>query len=124
RDSLRRRLWRPRVTYQPTPGAMNCATTGVSIDQQQDRGTARRGSCRCYIPATVRLLPPVLSHRDFRLFWIGAVLSATGTQFTTVAMAWQIYQITNSPLQVGLLGLGRAIPQITLAVFGGLLADA
>jgi len=72
----------------------------------------------------VRLLPPVLGHRDFRLFWIGAVLSATGTQFTTVAMAWQIYQITNSPLQVGLLGLGRAIPQITLALFGGLLADA
>jgi MFS family permease len=67
--------------------------------------------------------PRVLRHRDFRLFCGGALLSATGTQFTTVAMAWQIYQITNSPLQVGLLGLGRAVPQITIAIFGGLLAD-
>jgi MFS family permease len=69
-------------------------------------------------------LPPALRHRDFRLFWSGAVLSGVGSQFTTVAMAWQIYQLTNSPLQIGLLGLGRALPQIGLALVGGLLADA
>ena len=71
-----------------------------------------------------RLLPPAFRHRDFRLFWTGAVLSAIGSQFTTVAMAWQIYELTNSPLQIGLLGLGRAIPQIGLALVGGFLADA
>jgi len=38
-------------------------------------------------------------------------------------MAWQIYQITNSPLQLGLLGLARALPQMALALFGGVLAD-
>src|SRR5262249_31276974 len=51
------------------------------------------------------------------------LLSGLGTQFTTVAMAWQIYQLTNSPFDVGLLGLGRALPQIALTFFGGLLAD-
>ncbi|HEY8692455.1 MAG TPA: MFS transporter [Chloroflexota bacterium] len=69
-------------------------------------------------------LPPALRYRDFRLYASGAILSNLGTQFTTVAMAWQMYQLTNSAFQVGLLGLGRALPQIGLALFGGVLADA
>jgi MFS family permease len=63
-------------------------------------------------------------HRDFCVFWTGSFLSSMGTQFTTVAMAWQIYELTNSPLQIGLLGLARALPQIFLLLVGGLLADA
>jgi MFS family permease len=47
-----------------------------------------------------------------------------GTQFTTVAMAWQIYELTHSPLQIGLLGLARAVPQMVLLLVAGLLADA
>jgi MFS family permease len=69
-------------------------------------------------------LPPALHSRDFRLFWTGLVLSSLGTQFTQVAMLWQIYLLTGSPLQTGLLGLARAIPQMSLMLFGGLLADA
>ncbi len=69
-------------------------------------------------------LPAPLFYRDFRLFWTGSLLSNIGSQFTLVAMAWQIYELTNSPLQVGLLGLARAIPQILLFLIGGLLADA
>jgi MFS family permease len=63
-------------------------------------------------------------HRDFAVFWTGSFLSSMGTQFTTVAMAWQIYELTNSPMQIGLLGLARAVPQIVLLLVGGLLADA
>ncbi|HYA30097.1 MAG TPA: MFS transporter [Acidobacteriota bacterium] len=63
-------------------------------------------------------------YRDFCVFWTGSFLSSIGTQFTTVAMAWQIYELTNSPLQIGLLGLARALPQIFLLLVGGLLADA
>ena len=70
-----------------------------------------------------KLLSP-LRHRDFRLFWIGLLLSSVGSQFTTVAMAWQIYELTNSPLQIGLIGLARAVPQVGMLLFGGLLADA
>ena len=39
-------------------------------------------------------------------------------------MAWQIYDLTNSPLQIGLIGLVRAVPQMVILLFGGLLADA
>jgi len=66
----------------------------------------------------------LLRHRDFCVFWTGSFLSSMGTQFTTVAMAWQIYELTNSPLQIGFLGLARALPQIFLLLVGGLLADA
>jgi MFS family permease len=67
---------------------------------------------------------PALRHRDYRIFWVGDGLSSIGTQFTTVAMAWQIYELTDSPLQIGLLGLAQAVPQIALLLVGGLLADA
>jgi MFS family permease len=70
-----------------------------------------------------KLLSP-LRHRDFRLFWTGLLLSSVGSQFTQVAMAWQIYELTNSPLQIGMLGLVRAVPQMFILLFGGLLADA
>jgi MFS family permease len=69
------------------------------------------------------LLAP-LHHRDFRVFWAGLFVSGMGSQFTTVAMAWQIYELTNSPFQIGLIGLARAVPQIVLLLLGGLLADA
>src|ERR1043166_2333480 len=63
-------------------------------------------------------------YRDFRIFWSGSFVSAMGTQFTSVAMAWQIYEITNSAFQIGLLGLVRAVPQAMILLVGGLLADA
>ncbi len=69
-------------------------------------------------------MPPALRNPDLRLFTVGQGLSVFGSEFTTVAMAWQVYQLTDSPLAVGLLGLARAIPQMTLLLFGGLLADA
>jgi MFS family permease len=67
------------------------------------------------------LLP--FRHRDFAFFWTGSFVSSMGSQFTTVAMVWQIYELTDSPLQIGLLGLARALPQMILLLFAGLLAD-
>ena len=63
-------------------------------------------------------------HRDFTLFWIGVVLSGFGSQFTSLAMAWQIYEMTGSPFQLGLLGLARAIPSMLILLVGGMMADA
>ena len=77
-------------------------------------------------PAADHRVLPALRHRDYRLYWLGDGLSSIGTQFTTVAMAWQIYELTNSALQIGLLGLAQAIPQMTLLLVGiplGLIAE-
>src|SRR5438132_2955166 len=68
--------------------------------------------------------PSPFRQRDFCVFWTGSFLSGIGSQFTTVAMAWQIYELTNSAFQIGLLGLVRAVPQAILLLVAGLLADA
>lgn len=74
-------------------------------------------------------LPPgpsawhVLRRRDFRLLWAGQLVSLAGTQVQTVALAWQVYTLTSSPLQLGLLGVARAVPFILLSVVGGVFAD-
>ena len=68
--------------------------------------------------------PGALAQRDFRIFLGGLTASSFGTQFTSVAAAWQIYQLTGSPLDIGLLALARGLPQMILVLLGGVLADA
>jgi MFS family permease len=46
-----------------------------------------------------------------------------GSQISTVAVAWQVYEITNSPFQLGLTGLFRALPVMILSIPGGIVAD-
>src|SRR5581483_1046751 len=101
------------------------------ISKQRNAGPAASGESREIDDRSVHRLMPrnagslsLLRQRDFCVFWTGSFLSSIGTQFTTVAMAWQIYELTNSPLQIGLLGVARALPQIALLLVGGLLADA
>jgi MFS family permease len=65
----------------------------------------------------------VLKQRDFGLFWASLLFSAVGSQISTVAIAWQIYEITNSPFQLGLAGLFRALPVMLLSIPGGVVAD-
>ena len=65
----------------------------------------------------------VLKQRDFGLFWLSLLFSAVGSQISTVAVAWQVYEITNSPFQLGLTGLFRALPVMILSLPGGVVAD-
>ncbi len=65
----------------------------------------------------------VLAHRDFGLFWISLLFSAIGTQISTVAVAWQVYDMTNSPFQLGLTGAFHALPVVILSLPGGVVAD-
>src|SRR5690349_6648696 len=64
-----------------------------------------------------------LRHREFRLLWTGQLVSTTGDQMQAVALAWQLYLLTNSTLRVGLIGLFSLIPFLMLSLFGGAAAD-
>ncbi len=64
-----------------------------------------------------------LRFRDFRLLWAGQFVSMLGTQMQTVALSWLVYELTGSPAQLGGMALARAIPTISLSLFGGTLAD-
>ncbi|HYY25109.1 MAG TPA: MFS transporter, partial [Candidatus Udaeobacter sp.] len=65
----------------------------------------------------------VLAQKNFGLFWWSLLISAIGDQIANVTIAWQVYTITNSPLQLGLTGLFRALPIFIFSLTGGVLAD-
>ncbi|MCH8940547.1 MAG: MFS transporter [Chloroflexi bacterium] len=64
-----------------------------------------------------------LVHRDFRYYWGGHTFAVSGQQMATMTQMWLIFELTGSALQLGLLGLARAIPGVALNLVGGVLAD-
>jgi MFS family permease len=73
-------------------------------------------------PQTVGRLA-ALRYRDFRLFWTGLLISNIGTWMQMTATNWLLYQLTNSPVLLGLNGIFRAVPAIGLGVISGTFAD-
>ena len=70
-------------------------------------------------------LEPLRVSRDFKLLWIGESISDLGSHITgVVAIPYQVYNQTRSPLAVGLLGLTALVPYLTLSLLGGAIADA
>ncbi|MBA2598049.1 MAG: MFS transporter [Chloroflexia bacterium] len=65
----------------------------------------------------------VLRYRDFRVMWGAEILSQTGTQIQRVAVAWQVFELTHDPFQLGLLGLVRFVPLFLFGLAGGVAAD-
>src|SRR5215211_50298 len=65
-----------------------------------------------------------LRHRDFRLLWLGQIVSITGSQMQFVAINWHVYLLTKSALALGLVGLFRGVPIIICSLAGGVIADA
>lgn len=64
-----------------------------------------------------------LSHRDYRLYWIGFVISVSGQQMQWMIEGWLIYQLSGSALLLGVNGAAQFIPATALTLFGGALAD-
>src|SRR6266536_5818554 len=64
-----------------------------------------------------------LSHRNYRVFWIGAFLSNVGTWMQAVAQGWLVLQLTNSALWLGIDGFMATAPGFFLTLAGGVFAD-
>ena len=62
-------------------------------------------------------------YRDFRLFWVSLFVSNIGTWMQMTATNWLLYQLTDSPLLLGLNGVFRAAPAILLGLISGTFAD-
>lgn len=67
---------------------------------------------------------PLRRHRDFRLLFVGRMVSFFGTMITVVAFPFQVYQLSHSVLLVGLLGVVEFAVILVFAMLGGALADA
>ncbi len=65
-----------------------------------------------------------LAHRNYRLFFVGQLISLIGMWMQQVAQAWLVLQITGDPFLLGLTAAVQFLPVMVLGLFGGLIADA
>jgi MFS family permease len=64
-----------------------------------------------------------LSYRDYRLFWLGQLLSRIGTWMQSVGQAWLVLELTNSPFRLGLITTLQFAPVLLFAFVGGVVSD-
>ena len=70
-------------------------------------------------PRTLRSL----QHRNFRLYWSGQVISQIGTWMQVVAQGWVVYNLTDSPLMLGLVNFAALLPVLPVSLLAGVLSD-
>lgn len=66
---------------------------------------------------------PAFRSRNYQLFFAGQGISLIGTWMTQLATIWLVYNLTNSPFMLGLVGFTSQIPSFFLAPFGGVFVD-
>jgi MFS family permease len=64
-----------------------------------------------------------LNSLPYRRFWLGSIASIGSTQLYFIGMAWLVFELSGSALDLGLLGAATAIPTIASSLVGGILAD-
>ncbi len=68
-------------------------------------------------------ITPLTQSPAYRALWLGQIVSLMGTQMRYVAVAFQVFVITDSTVAVGLIGLAEVIPLIVFSIIGGSVAD-
>jgi MFS family permease len=94
-----------------------------SAEDEQPQRT-RRARAGALVRRAVLDLSPLRDSPAFRMLWLGEVVSHIGRHITLVALPFQVYELTRSPLAVGLIGLAQFIPLLVLSPVGGALADS
>jgi MFS family permease len=64
-----------------------------------------------------------LRHRNFRLFFVGQLVSLTGTWMQNTAQSWLVYQLTGSKLLLGVVAAVGSAPMLLFSTWGGSVAD-
>ena len=62
-------------------------------------------------------------HRNYRLYFVGQLISLVGFWMQSIAQAWLVYRLTDSPLLLGFAGFAGQIPMLVVTPFAGVLAD-
>ena len=68
-------------------------------------------------------LEPVRRDRDFRMIWLGQLVSGLGRQVTVVVLPLELWNLTKNPLAIGLLAIVQLVPILIFALGGGAVAD-
>ena len=110
--------WRPPLNSPTTAREKSATAPGAAAEPVATEPTSR------LFRALSRLRTfEALRYREFRLLWLGQLSTAMGTWMDQVARGWLIYQLTNSPAQLGLVRGVQAIPLLLLSPIAGSVAD-
>lgn len=66
---------------------------------------------------------PALTHKDFRNFWIGSIISLIGTWIQNTSQSWLVLTLTNSSFKLGLVNALQFTPILVFSLFAGALID-
>src|SRR5881394_2699274 len=94
--------------------------TGISNVPEDQTGRPRRVATG---GISFRKTFSALKHRNFSLFFIGQLISFTGTWMTTTAQGWLVYQLTGSKALLGVVAAAASAPMLFFATWGGWVAD-
>lgn len=64
-----------------------------------------------------------LNYRNYRLWFIGQLVSLFGSWMQTTAQGFLVFQLTNSPVYLGLVGFAAGAPSLIFMLYGGVIAD-
>src|SRR5215216_3744517 len=62
-------------------------------------------------------------HRAYLLYWLSRFAATFATQIISVAIGWQVYDLTRDPFDLGIVGLVQFLPSLALVLVTGATAD-
>ena len=74
-------------------------------------------------PQGLKIIFRALKYRNFRLFYLGQIISLTGTWMQQVALGWLIYRMTESAFLLGIVGFLSQMPIFLISPFAGVISD-
>jgi len=74
------------------------------------------------VAESTNLLQP-LRGRDFRVLWAGMTVSLIGDGVMLIALAWQVFTLSNTPSALAIVGVAVSAPHVLLALLGGVASD-
>ena len=82
----------------------------------------RRRTSPKKLRAPRRILAP-FKERNFALLWTGMTVSLIGDGILLVALAWKVYELSNKPSSLAVVGLAMTVPHVALLLLGGVASD-
>ncbi|MBZ0186796.1 MAG: MFS transporter, partial [Candidatus Obscuribacterales bacterium] len=64
-----------------------------------------------------------LKYRNLRIFFLGQIISLSGTWMQMVALSWLVWRLTKSPVLLGIVEGSNLLPMLLFGILGGTLAD-
>src|SRR6185437_13400637 len=74
-------------------------------------------------PERIKNAFPAFRSRNYKLYFTGQLVSSIGTWLQNVAQGWLVLKLTNSPFQIGLVGVAGSLPALLFSLFGGVIVD-